>query len=63
MPLWAKLYYLIRTGKVEEALVEAEENAGLLNARERNFTTYLKAWAESAERKYVFLPRSFLSWM
>ncbi|KZW02374.1 NIC-domain-containing protein [Exidia glandulosa HHB12029] len=54
-PLWAKLYYLIRTGKVEEALVEAEDNAAALNARERNFTTYLRAWAESEERK---LPRS-----
>ncbi|EJD55704.1 nucleoporin-interacting protein NIC96 [Auricularia subglabra TFB-10046 SS5] len=51
VPIWAKLYYLIRTGKVEEALVEAEDNAAVLNARERNFTTYLKAWAESAERK------------
>lgn len=50
-PLWARLYYLIRTGKVEEALAVAEDNAQALNARERNFTTYLRSWAETEERK------------
>ncbi|KAH7100231.1 nucleoporin-interacting protein NIC96 [Auriculariales sp. MPI-PUGE-AT-0066] len=54
VPLWAKLFYLIRTGKIEEALQQAEEHAAALNARERAFTTFLKAWAEAPDRK---LPR------
>ena len=51
VPLWAKLFYLIRTGKIEEALQEADEHAAALNARERAFTTFLRAWAEAPGRR------------
>lgn len=54
-PLWARLYYLVRTGHIEDALDEAGAHDAVLNARERSFTAYFRAWAESPERR---LPRA-----
>ncbi|KAG8823281.1 hypothetical protein FRC19_004266 [Serendipita sp. 401] len=54
-PLWAKLFYLIRTGHIEECLQEALAHEKAIMVKERNFITYLKSWISSATRK---LPRS-----
>ncbi|KAG8834375.1 hypothetical protein FRC17_009050 [Serendipita sp. 399] len=54
-PLWAKLFYLIRTGHLEECLQEALAHEKAIMVKERNFVTYLKSWISSSTRK---LPRS-----
>ncbi|KAI5120231.1 hypothetical protein M0805_000045 [Coniferiporia weirii] len=46
-PLWAKLFYLVRTGHTEEALNEAYQQQRALDHREPSFVTYFKTWIES----------------
>ncbi|KAG8844288.1 hypothetical protein FRB96_003224 [Tulasnella sp. 330] len=53
-PLWAQMFYLIRTGNLKEALDVAISCEKQLNAREPNFVTALRAWVESSDRR---LPR------
>ncbi|KAI0079058.1 nucleoporin-interacting protein NIC96 [Panus rudis PR-1116 ss-1] len=50
-PLWAKLFYLVRTGHVREALDEAMRNQQAIEHREASFVSHLRAWVESPERK------------
>ena len=50
-PLWAKLFYLIRTGHLEEALEEATRYQQAIEHRESSFLTHLRAWIESPERR------------
>ncbi|GLB36674.1 putative nuclear pore protein [Lyophyllum shimeji] len=54
-PLWAKLFYLIRTGHAEEALAEALQFQDAIKHRENGFLDHFRAWVESPERK---LPRN-----
>ncbi|KAG6840177.1 hypothetical protein C0991_008407 [Blastosporella zonata] len=54
-PLWARLFYLVRTGHVEEALAEALKYQDAIQHRESSFLTHFKTWIESPERK---LPKS-----
>lgn len=49
-PLWAKLFYLMRTGHVQECLQEALLHENAISIKERNFVTYLKAWINSPTR-------------
>jgi nuclear pore complex protein Nup93 len=49
--LWATIYYLIRTGHLREALSVSLEYEGPLNEHEELFTTYMKAWIDSVDRK------------
>lgn len=50
-PLWAQMFYLIRTGHVQEALDVAISCEKQLNDREPTFLVALRAWAESADRR------------
>lgn len=50
-PLWARLFYLVRTGHVEEALAEALKFQDAIQHREASFLTHFRAWIESPERK------------
>jgi len=51
-PLWAKLFYLVRTGHIEEALSEALRYELQISQKERHFITYFKAWVYSPTRQY-----------
>lgn len=51
-PLWAKLFYLVRTGHIEEALSEALYYELQISQKERHFITYFKAWVYSPNRQY-----------
>ncbi|KAF9507438.1 hypothetical protein BS47DRAFT_1304038 [Hydnum rufescens UP504] len=53
--VWATLYYLVRTGHLKETLEVATDSEVALNRHEELFTTFLKAWVESADRR---LPHS-----
>jgi len=50
-PLWAKLFYLVRTGHVQEALVEATRFQQAIENREASFVTLFRTWIESPNRK------------
>ncbi len=54
-PLWAKLFYLVRIGHVEEALEEAESQMRALEHREPSFVTYFKTWVESPDGRCAAL--------
>ncbi|KAG9017878.1 hypothetical protein FRB93_004689 [Tulasnella sp. JGI-2019a] len=53
-PLWAQMFYLIRTGNLKEALDVAVSCEKQLNAREPNFVTALRSWVDSSDGR---LPR------
>lgn len=50
-PLWARLFYLIRTGHVQEALREAFQFQEAIEHREASFVNHFKAWIELPGRK------------
>ncbi|KAH8101571.1 nucleoporin-interacting protein NIC96 [Cristinia sonorae] len=50
-PLWAKLFYLVRTGHVQEALQEAIQHQAAIEHREASFISHFKAWIESPDRR------------
>ncbi|KAF8168415.1 Nup93/Nic96-domain-containing protein [Crassisporium funariophilum] len=50
-PLWAKLFYLVRTGHAQEALNEALQFQQAIENREASFVAHFKTWIESPERK------------
>ncbi len=52
-PLWAKLFYLIRTGHAQEALEEAMRYQQAIEHRESSFLSHLRAWVESPDRRYA----------
>ena len=53
VPVWAQIYYLIRSGHYNEALKFVLSIEHELRSREEdsNFVDYFKAWLESPERK------------
>lgn len=53
-PLWARLFYLIRTGHIMEALREAFQFQPAIEHREASFVNHFRTWIESPERKHVF---------
>ena len=50
-PLWAKLFYLVRTGHPVEALSEALHFQQAIESRETSFVNHFRAWIESPDRK------------
>ncbi|KAF9048132.1 nucleoporin-interacting protein NIC96 [Hymenopellis radicata] len=50
-PIWARLFYLVRTGYTEEALGEAIRYQDAINHNEKGFVTFFRAWVESPERR------------
>ncbi|ETW78360.1 hypothetical protein HETIRDRAFT_325165 [Heterobasidion irregulare TC 32-1] len=50
-PLWAKLYYLVRTGHAQEALAEAFKYQQAIEHREDSFVSHFKTWVESPDRR------------
>ncbi|KAF9443620.1 NIC-domain-containing protein [Macrolepiota fuliginosa MF-IS2] len=50
-PVWAKLFFLVRTGHVHEALQEALQNQQVIEHREASFISHFRTWIESPERK------------
>ncbi|KAF9242364.1 Nup93/Nic96-domain-containing protein [Melanogaster broomeanus] len=50
-PLWAKLFYLVRTGHAQEALDEALRCQAAIDHREASFVSHFKSWIESQDRR------------
>ncbi|EMD30731.1 hypothetical protein CERSUDRAFT_89692 [Gelatoporia subvermispora B] len=50
-PLWAKLFYLVRTGHAQEALEEAVRYQQAIEHRESSFISHFRAWVESPDRR------------
>ncbi|KAJ7259621.1 nucleoporin-interacting protein NIC96 [Mycena rebaudengoi] len=50
-PLWAKLFFLVRTGHCAEALEEALKNQQAIEHREASFVSHFRTWVESKERR------------
>jgi nuclear pore complex protein Nup93 len=61
-PVWARIYYLLRSGHAKEALAFATENEAALQKLEKSFVPYFKAWLDSPDRRLPKLLRDrFLS--
>lgn len=52
-PVWARMYYLLRSGHSKEALEFAVENERTIEGLEKSFVAYFKAWLESPDRRYA----------
>ncbi|EIM91909.1 nucleoporin-interacting protein NIC96 [Stereum hirsutum FP-91666 SS1] len=50
-PLWAKLFYLVRTGYGDEALREAVQHQAAIEHREDSFVMHFRTWIESPDRR------------
>ncbi|CAE6422002.1 unnamed protein product [Rhizoctonia solani] len=50
-PIWAHIFFLIRTGHLREALDVANESGEAIERSEQYFLSYLKAWVESSDRR------------
>ncbi|KAI0321907.1 nucleoporin-interacting protein NIC96 [Amylostereum chailletii] len=50
-PLWAKLFYLVRTGHTQEALAEALRFQQAIEHREDSFVSHFRTWLESPDRR------------
>ncbi|KIM38582.1 hypothetical protein M413DRAFT_447791 [Hebeloma cylindrosporum] len=59
-PLWAKLFYLVRTGHVQEALAEATQFQQAIENREASFVSLFRTWIESPNRKLPKAQREHL---
>lgn len=57
VPIWALLYYMIRSGHYEEALQYTTDNEASFLTIERSFPSYLRAYVTSPSRD---LPRDML---
>lgn len=55
-PIWAHIFFLLRTGHEEEALQVAVESEALLHRSDHSFVGLFKAWLDSPDR---ILPKSF----
>jgi hypothetical protein len=50
-PIWAKLFYLVRTGHPQEAIDEAIRYQQAIDHREPSFLANFRTWLESPDRK------------
>ncbi|KAJ6614876.1 nucleoporin-interacting protein NIC96 [Mycena sp. CBHHK59/15] len=50
-PLWARLFFLVRTGHYHEALDEALQFQQAIEHREASFINHFKTWIESPDRR------------
>lgn len=55
-PLWAKLFYLVRTGHMREALDEALAHRQAIEHREDSFVAHFRLWLESPDHRFVTHP-------
>jgi hypothetical protein len=51
--MWAQLFFLLRTGHVEEAVGEALKNKSALDGRQRDFCAQFQKWVMSDEGRSV----------
>lgn len=58
-PVWARIYYLLRSGHAKDALEFATENEPHIQKLEKSFVPYFKAWLDSPDRRFV-VASSFL---
>lgn len=56
-PVWARIYYLLRSGHAKEALAFATENESALQKLEKSFLSYFKAWLDAPDRRLPKLLR------
>ncbi|BGP34324.1 nuclear pore complex subunit [Rhodotorula toruloides] len=56
-PVWARIYYLLRSGHAKEALAFATENESAIQKLEKSFVPYFKAWLDSPDRRLPKLLR------
>ncbi|KAL4069265.1 nucleoporin-interacting protein NIC96 [Scleroderma citrinum] len=59
-PLWAKLFYLLRTGHAQEALDEAIRCQAAIEHREPSFVSHFRSWIESPDRRLSKSHRDYL---
>ena len=50
LPLWATLFYLLRSGHEKEALAFVAEQESHFTKLEKTFVAYFKAWIENGMR-------------
>ncbi|EKM60434.1 uncharacterized protein PHACADRAFT_246372 [Phanerochaete carnosa HHB-10118-sp] len=50
-PVWAKLFYMVRTGHLREALDEAVKYQVQIDHREPTFLSHFRTWVESTDRR------------
>ncbi len=61
-PVWARIYYLLRSGHPKEALAFATDNEPAIRGLEKDFVAYFKAWLDAPDRRLPKLLRDrFLS--
>ncbi|KAL8949625.1 MAG: hypothetical protein Q9222_004287, partial [Ikaeria aurantiellina] len=53
-PMWAIVYFLLRSGMIQDATEYVRDNASTFRAVERNFVTYMVSYAKDKDRR---LPR------
>lgn len=56
-PVWARMYYLLRSGHAKEALAFATENESAISKLEKSFVPYFKAWLDAPDRRLPKLLR------
>lgn len=49
VPIWALIFYLIRSGCYEEAVEVVDDNASIFNKIDSNFSTYMRSFADSVK--------------
>ncbi|KAF5314161.1 hypothetical protein D9611_006965 [Ephemerocybe angulata] len=59
-PVWARLFYLVRTGHAMEALGEAVQYQQAIENREPSFVTHFRTWVESVDRRLPKAQRDHL---
>ncbi|KAM0753758.1 NIC-domain-containing protein [Meredithblackwellia eburnea MCA 4105] len=57
VPIWARIYYLLRSGHAKEALEFAVENEGHIQRLEKNFVGYFRDWLTSEDRRLTKIRR------
>ncbi|VUC35124.1 unnamed protein product [Clonostachys rosea] len=50
-PIWAVVFYLLRSGQVEEAARYINDNGGAFKSTDRTFSTYMNNYAASDDRR------------
>lgn len=50
-PVWAVVYFLLRTGHVDEAAEYVNDHTGHFRSIDRNFTSYMNSYASSEDRR------------
>ncbi|KIY66378.1 nucleoporin-interacting protein NIC96 [Cylindrobasidium torrendii FP15055 ss-10] len=59
-PVWAKLFFFVRTGHAEEAIEEARAYQTVIDRHEKGFVAFFTRWLETADRRLPFNVRTEL---